>query len=247
MESGNIEIRKRKGIDSLVSGYTPGKVEEKKETCVVGECDYLKLFKKYINTQPLYPYLKLLLSMGSYTERVKYIDEILTPSEICSFVNLIEVHPHGCSGLFISRLIQNSYDAGYNDFSLNTQNLKLEYLGAELCGSKNKKISLSIEGDAGYECGLNAKHIHLTLHGDAGTYLGHRAVRSIFTIHGLIQRPFGYASSGCVFRTSNKKTLRELTNKVWTRRDGKSSGTTVALIHPDGMEEVMEITDGMRN
>lgn len=82
---------------------------------------------------------------------------VLSPAEINEFLQgavCLETHRNYelNMGPFISRLIEKSFEAGNDAFCLDTVNiLKLAGLGYNLKGTEDKRISLTIKGDAGKE------------------------------------------------------------------------------------------------
>jgi len=92
---------------------------------------------------------------------------ILTPEQITQFLKATKAF-ESCNnyvwntGYFVSGLIQASYDAGHNDFVLDTRNLPaLDYLCAKVEGKEEKHLKVIIDGKAGSWCGLYAKYLVL--------------------------------------------------------------------------------------
>ncbi len=125
-----------------------------------------------------------------FPERLR---QILTPEEINQFLqNTIQYESHenysAVTGSFISELIQNSYAAGHNKFTLNTRSLAqpLNWLGQFLKGEENSPIEVIVDGDVGEYCGDSSKHVVFDIRGNAGGLFGQFAQYSSFTVHGSV-------------------------------------------------------------
>jgi len=119
------------------------------------------------------------------------VKAILTPEQINTFLQATipyEAHKNYAenTGYFITKLIQNSYDAGNNGFKLNTNTLPtaINYIGLKLEGKKDKPLELLVEGDVGYLCGYAAKYSTISIAGDAGNWCGAEAKHSKINIAG---------------------------------------------------------------
>ena len=224
-------ITKKKGIDSLVSGYTPGKVEEKKEMTVRGENNFHQLygsFEEFISGP-----CSLFADQLSDELNRSLSYQILSPSEINTFLsgmiqfeNLPFYKMH--AAFFISKLIQDSYEAGNNDFTIDATILsEMSHLGSHLKGKEDAPLRTTIRGDglrylgansrytkiryegnADLGFGASAENCKFILQGDAGSYFALNASDSIFTINGSI---IDVATPHhCTFKTDNKETLERL-------------------------------------
>ncbi|HLD00252.1 MAG TPA: hypothetical protein VJC39_00740 [Candidatus Nanoarchaeia archaeon] len=169
---------KRTGFEGLLKEHEVGKVEVERKVDT-GQSDYGELMRKY----------EEVLEAKDYSE-IKTIDDILAPSDINAFLQVtIKYEQHQNydwrTGKFISQLIQKSYDAGNNGFVLNTQKVKgVHNLGYKIQGTKERKIELKIEGDAGYNCGSNSKDSTITIEGNVGNDCGSYSNNSTITIAG---------------------------------------------------------------
>ncbi|MFH1637430.1 MAG: hypothetical protein ABIB71_03325 [Candidatus Woesearchaeota archaeon] len=111
------------------------------------------------------------------------INSILTPGQINSFLQATmryEDHKNYSenTGFFITRLIQNSHNAGNNKFTLNTRTLskEIDWLGFELKGSNDRLLEIIVGGNVGHSCGEVAKNIRgLYIGGNAGNWCGYEA------------------------------------------------------------------------
>lgn len=88
------------------------------------------------------------------------------------------------TGRFLSRLIQDSYNAGYNNFVLTTGDTAIEYLCYKLEGASNRELEVRVNGSAGINCGFNSKHISVTVQGNVGVDSGSHSYSSTFAIEG---------------------------------------------------------------
>src|SRR3989344_7879657 len=109
---------KRTSLGDLLKEHEVGKVEVERKVEVKNR--FGELCREY----------EEVLEARDYKGKIKTIDDILAPSEINAFLQTtigFEQHPEYDlrTGMFISQLIQKSYDAGNNDFVLNTQKLKV--------------------------------------------------------------------------------------------------------------------------
>jgi hypothetical protein len=157
---------------------------------------------------------------------------VLRPEEIELFLQASvkhENHPKHMSriGIFVSRLVQNSYDAGHNGFHFNTDATSdAENFCCYLHGSEDKPLRITITGDAGHLCGGYSSHLHLTIHGNTAEYCGastsHSRVLikgnagvgcggnskdSVFIINGKMAGNVSYTADRSTFKTHNKQTL----------------------------------------
>jgi len=191
----SVEIRKGKGIERLVG--TP-KVEEVRQIEVI-ENDFCTLNNQYAQ----------ILDEGSVGELwCKTISDILTPTQINVFLQhttLYENNQHysGITGYFISQLIQNSYNDGYNNFSLNTSELQdISFLGHRIEGTPKKTIELTVIGQTGRGSGWGAKYAAINLIGNTGHTCGKNSENSVFYITGDTERECGKFSINSTFHIS---------------------------------------------
>ena len=157
-----VEI-KRSGIKDVVDNYTPNALDETRILQTPGEHPIAQLLKKYEAFLDIDFYSNG-SKMYQFVQGRHSIDYILAPTGINAFLQATiqyETYPRYAdnTGLFISRLIQNSYNAGNNDFYLKPPVVKnIDYLGAHLQGTKRRNINLQIDGDVGNSYGLSAKN-----------------------------------------------------------------------------------------
>ncbi|MFH1638127.1 MAG: hypothetical protein ABIB71_06900 [Candidatus Woesearchaeota archaeon] len=176
---------------------------------------------------------------------------ILSPEQIQNFLQATrkyEEHKRYSpnTGLFITRLIQNSHDAGDNLFKLETRTLskRIHFLGYNLQGKGNNLLEIIVDGNAGDSCGLRAKNLRkLYIQGDVGDDCSKCAtnIDGIF-IAGYCGEWCGYGAEnirefylngnvnvfGCgsktknsTFKTPNQETLQLLKKNVPTDKGNK--------------------------
>ena len=128
------------------------------------------------------------LDFGDRREWLKNkIQEVLLPPNINLFLQQTreyEDHPNyqSFTGLFISQLIQNSYNAGNNNFELDVNTLKpVDNLAREVSGTKERMVRVVIKGEVGDLCGYQAQHVTFTIE-KAGDWCGNSVRHSTFTI-----------------------------------------------------------------
>ena len=134
------------GLDALIRRHTARRPDEKKEIEVVGEHKFSKLLETY----------ELFLRRKDFfvkdKEILDEIEDVLSVEDINTLLQLTiryedyEEEYSRCTGLFINRLIKNSYNAGYNNFVLNTMALSrsLDNLGENFCGLPYRMIYVQI-------------------------------------------------------------------------------------------------------
>ena len=70
-------------------------------------------------------------------------------------------------GIYISVLIQNSYDTGHNDFVLHTQNAPLDCLCAWIRGTESEPVKITVYGDTGISTGGRSEWCSVRQEGSA--------------------------------------------------------------------------------
>jgi len=240
------EITRKKGIDTLVSGYSPGKVEEENEIKVADSVDYGGLFKKYKRFKEIVDFPR--------RPEERWVDEVLSPDEINLFLQTYFIHEDNrnvtAMGLFTSRLLQNSYLGGYNNFKISMKNIPpIDSLGTCLWGCEENPLVMTIDGNVGGSFGFKAFNCRLTVNGDVD-FLSHGMENSIITIHGEYEKDdldvapiigirlgFTQISGNCTFKSSQYSTAKKLADLAYCKREANNK---VFFIHPDGREELME-------
>jgi len=217
------EIRKGKGIEGLVKA---GQVEEARRISTEsGHFEELEeLYKRELDFK----------AEGHSSRPI--LTQILTPEQVNTFLQTTvkyEKHKNytDSTGLFISRLIQNSYDHGYNSFTLDTTALKeIDTIGY-IKGTPRNPIEITIIGNTGNVCGYRTKYITFNITGNIGHNCGFESRNSTFNITGNVGSLCGILSKDSTYKTSNKKTLDRMLKDV-------NEGNRIIFIHPNGTEEI---------
>lgn len=117
----------------------------------------------------------------------KLEEQRLSPSQINNLLMLIrsDTEPNKVNdrvtGVYLTRLIQDSYDAVNNDFVLTTEDTNIDHIGIYLRGEVNNKLRLRIEGSVGCHCVAGAIHTEIMILGSTGDGCGAQAEHTILT------------------------------------------------------------------
>ena len=117
-----------------------------------------------------------------------HVREIILPCDINIFVQQTrkcEDHKNyeQNTGLFISQLIKNSYEAGNNEFELDVGSLKpINGLASNVSGREKQKVRIVIKGKTGDGCGRDVRYSIFTIE-EAGYLCGYGARNSTFNTH----------------------------------------------------------------
>ncbi len=160
-----------------------GKPDEKKEQKTVRTAfpQLEALLKKY---------QEVLAHDGRFLPSVDDLHDAPTPEQIDQCLQ--STAPFEChknyeehTGIFLSKLIQNSYEAGHNNFRLTTRTLtkNITYLD-DFKGGYYRPIHITIDGNIGHMCGHDSSHARIELMGNAKDWCGDNAEDSTFIIHG---------------------------------------------------------------
>ncbi|MBI4453658.1 hypothetical protein HY636_03365 [Candidatus Woesearchaeota archaeon] len=168
------------GLDDLIRGYTMRKPEERKEIQTEGKHKFIELIKKYeaFLEAKIEENMNGYLWSGSDLRIIWKLDDILTPNKINAFLQLTmcyEEHKQYSlnTGIFLTKLIENSYKSGNNQFRLDIVTSKrLDYLAGYLDGTDERLIDITISGSIGDNFGFRAKHINCLIENNAGDNCG---------------------------------------------------------------------------
>ncbi len=233
-------VKKSKAIDNLISGYSPQKVEEEKEVSPESSFDGLK---EMFDIYKAHGFFGRGFVSGIFLPK---INAILTPAEINSYYQSTITYRsffhliNSRRGEFTARLINNSYQAGYNNFYINTLNLKgIESL-SYFQGRPDNPLRITINGDCGNSCSREVKYTEFIFKGYVPD-CGYWSENSTFVFSEIPHGTIGMASQDCLFKTTDPNTLKGLIKRVpqVNTRTNKPSGHKVILIHPDGEEELV--------
>ena len=214
------------GIDSKVD--VPVEKDEKAEAVIALYCDSYDIIMDELGNKWKKSMLK---------KRLKTDSLLLTPSQIdLVFQRLLRI-PYKRNvdpSIYISVLMQKSYDRGYNGFVLHTQNTLLDDLGGWVRGTPKRPMRVTIEGDTGIATGRASRYCSFQQMGNAGiAYFNYARHNKIFISGTLAGHPL--YSEDINFKTTNKDTFyyaKEQISAFKTRRDRRlalvnSSGRTI--------------------
>jgi len=124
----------------------------------------------------------------------------LTPAQIAIFLHEAirtstkQKIENAVTGIYLSGLIQESYNKGNNNFFLNTQDGKIDFLGSDIIGEPSRPVKILITGNAGHCIAERSRHCKYYI---TGTIIVPDALD-------------GGRVGGCVFETPNKRTYEQL-------------------------------------
>ncbi len=111
---------------------------------------------------------------------------IATPKQIDLAYQLIapesDIQTHE-AGKFLSKLVQASFDAGYNGFLISASQ-GIDEFPYELTGKENDTLKIEIYGNAGNQFGSFSAYLDVTLQGSAGNHPAFWTKDSIIVIGG---------------------------------------------------------------
>ncbi|MBI2669409.1 hypothetical protein HYX14_06220 [Candidatus Woesearchaeota archaeon] len=225
-------IRRGGGLEHLISGMKPQQPETERHLEPVGEHPFSALLEKY----------KAFLDDRTYGDHHKKnadLTDILNPEHINAFLQSTVIHGNHeqykeRTGLFLSRLLQNSYNAGNNGFQVDTRSTgALDNLGVFLEGTKEKPIRLTITGDVGDDCGAYSTNGNYMITGDVGYDCGRLSINGTYTINGSVGEWCGFLSKDGTYRTPNRTTVEKFIRMIL-------DANRVIYITPEGREEVIK-------
>ena len=230
-----IPAKKGKGLDDVIGRLVP-EVPDTLLRQPSGSDPVLETFRSFLQLNDDQEVLDILLKA-----QVTYA---LDPARIDAYFQQFLVYEAESNwdivtGLFTSKLIQDSYLHGHNNFKLTTRMNTNESLlmGSYLRGTKEKPINITIDGDRHEMFGSNSHYVHSIIQGSVGgqcgeeskncSYeidekwgcnLGREAVESIFylkaaparTVHQMPDCRCGLHAQKCTFTTSDKDALEQL-------------------------------------
>ncbi|MFH1637621.1 MAG: hypothetical protein ABIB71_04330 [Candidatus Woesearchaeota archaeon] len=205
-------------IDDFLKGYSKLETpDERMDSKVEGTLLFdrgLKEYEKLLQNEDLF----------KIPSPLDKLDAILTPQQINSFlqstIRYEQNENYICyTGAFISRLMQNSYNARHNGFFFNTSALKeidnmaykikgthlnpirvkIEGNVGTFCGQNSQHVSLDITGEVSESCGQLAKNIEVRIDGNSGPKCGLNSIDSKFMITGDAEFSLGNSSVNCEF------------------------------------------------
>lgn len=102
-------------------------------------------------------------------------------------------------GLFLTRLIQDSYDGGYNDFVLSTGDLGMDHFGLNLRGKPRRMLNIMVNGNVDQYCGSNSYQCLFIVEGITGKSCGFSSYCSLFILRKDVGDDCGYQSERSSF------------------------------------------------
>ena len=191
------------GIDGILARFGEQQPEEVRKIDAPLENRFSALLKKY--EQCLETEFKDVQGKN-FVQGQNDISDILSSEEINAFLQTtiqFEEHKQYAknTGLFISKLIQNSYNAGNTEFTLNTNVISnpLIYLCAYLEAIEKNKLVISITGDVGDLLGWASYNCTYTVTGNVGYWLGYNSNNCIYTVTGNVGDELGQYSNNCTY------------------------------------------------
>lgn len=191
---------KGQGLSDFLSSYTPGQLEQTHGISVKGNnvmANLLQIYQQFLEMDDL-PCLhsSLMAETSSIEEMIQYFKDdikevVLSPAEINAFLQKTIFYEDegwytGLTGIFVSVLMQQSYEAGHNKFHLNVELFpQLDNLAVLVQGTKKKPIEISMTGNIGEHFGQGAAYARLqaTKNGKIG-FVGCRTQKSTLTLYG---------------------------------------------------------------
>ena len=163
----------------------------------------------------------------------KHMQDVVLPCDINIFLQSTlhyETHENyeQNTGLFISQLIKNSYEAGNNGFELDMNSLKpINFLVSEVYGTKERMVIVVVKGEAGNYCGCSSQYSTFTIE-KAGYGCGHSAQHSTFTVEEAGYLCW-YGARNSTFNTHNPEQYERFKKSVHPSKDNK-----LYLLSPNG-------------
>ena len=194
--NSHIDAKRGQGIDEVIAKLHPAPLEDIKKLTVLNPPDYAPLFQVYEQM--------LSFSAGGMRSKglelqaanafgiAELISDVLSPLQIQGILQSTIAHENhqnyrAVTGIFVTRLIQNSFNAGYNYFVLHVPSEKehrLHYLGSKLEGRSGQRVSLAVEGDVGMNFCWKTRYCNVVSHGNARLGYGEGAQESRFEHYG---------------------------------------------------------------
>ncbi|MBT6774162.1 hypothetical protein HOA91_02225 [Candidatus Woesearchaeota archaeon] len=228
-------LKKGPSLETMLEGHT-AHVDSSRAVEVVGGNKFKVLFDQYQE------FLEIDFNSTGFNYQARYITfaqvkTVLSPKEINAFLKttiINEDHSYYCrnTSLFLSGLIQASFNDGNEFFDLNVQGLKpLEGVGAFLCRTREHPYSVRVKGNVAGYFGINSGGVKFYLDGDTDKFCGSLACNSKFYISGNVSRVAGFGSSDCLFDLRGKVDGLHLTN---------AKGSTVLISDPESFKRISE-------
>jgi hypothetical protein len=119
---------------------------------------------------------------------------ISTPNEINNFLKaslIFQDHRlYPLLGEYASRLIQNSYQVGCNDFYIDLTKHEIEFFGRKLIGESDRPLNLYVNGNLGVSFGISCEYVNVAVGGNCEPSPFNRAKNSTLAIDGDLSGSF---------------------------------------------------------
>ena len=240
MESAQVRAKKGQGIDDVVRGLSPGVLDIQRQiiSSVLSD-EYQELFSAYesllheflsVGPQTFAAQTTELVRDTNFPLTGKPLKSILSPVQINSFFIATfpyegEQHYDKATGLFLTKLMQNSYYAGFNDFVLGAD-ADLDCLGTRMQGTHANPIRIKFKGNI-FDAASLATHVNLVVYGNV-KWIGSSAKHCEFTLHGDYLELF--RPQNCTIKTPNYAQAQIIATDL-------PEGNKVIYIQPDGQEQ----------
>ncbi len=186
-------MKRKQSLEDSLSGHTSGVIEEERRVEVVGEDNVRNLLRECE---------RYLLDKSFLIDDV---EDVLIPEEINFFLqssiilervrNILDRTPDH----FVNRLIVNSYNAGHNDFVLDTKNIPWRTFSHQIQASQERPLKLTINGPS-LRIGNESYYGHYFLNGDVdNSFCAGDASFAKYVVHGNVSDQFGMWASSSYF------------------------------------------------
>ncbi|MBI4980398.1 hypothetical protein HZC30_02450 [Candidatus Woesearchaeota archaeon] len=247
-----LQMKKGTGIDDLVRDYVPERVEEKAKI-ESGSNKFSELYRKYeklldSSSEPIdndFGFVEFIeypafLDSSCDWEKLTFL-EVLTPTEINLFLQgMMQYEEHrnyseSRSGLLVSKLIQNSYYAGHNNFSLGLGVIEpFSRLASGLVGTKEDPLHINLIDlppfDTFLEITLSSRYCIFDL--------GNTALST----DGKCNVDTSRFAGCCAFITSNPETFKSLQRK-YLFKEHHTSESYLYFQQSDGILILFKLED----
>ena len=231
--------KKGTGLQGVIESLTPGVIEEIRKTSPAAADQFGPLLAKlniFLDRNlPFWP------EEHEDQEVPDLVREVLTPRELDAFLQaslLYENKPNFYSntGIFISKLITNSYHTKYKSFILHANSLlrPLEDIGIYVKGLRKSPPSIVIHGNVGDYFGFLSENVRYTLHGDVeGDNCARSADNCTFTFYGGIKGDdFSLGAENSIFKATPEETVELLVEQV-------PSGNKIIQLLPNKRQRIV--------
>ena len=244
------------GLGDLIRRHTARKPDEKRKIKVAPTSKTVSVLKKFHKALKLNSKTYYNSQFQGHLE--KTLTEVLTPDEITIVFQAmlyetenVPINQDGNDltsqriGIFTTKLIQISYDAGYNNFNLVTENPQrnISHIGYRLNGDKKRLAKIKIHGDLLNLC-EESSYFEINVDGcvnSMGTGVGRYSNHGIITLRGKAQHTIDYLGNDIIYKTSNKETLRRMITCVLYSINERfcNAYNHVVFIKPNNKEEAV--------